>query len=100
MGQIHPSTLTAETLSEMRFLAAVLDTLLCGKLLSLGDLIAQRLKAAQIKIRDGDTTLASQIDLTPARAGTLATPEEECLVVRRQLLTAKLADLRSKSSSS
>ncbi len=89
--QIHPSTLTAETLSELRFLAALLDTLLCSKLLSLGDLITRRLKAAQIKIRDGDTALASQIDLTAAHAGTLATPEEEYHAVRRQLLTARLA---------
>ncbi len=97
LGQIHPSTLSDETLSELRFLAATLDTLLSGRLLSLGDLITQRLKATQIKIR-GDAALAAEIDMTPCRSGTLTTPEEEYLATRRQLLTAKLADLRQKSS--
>jgi hypothetical protein len=97
LGQIHPSTLSDETLSELRFLAATLDTLLSGRLLSLGDLITQRLKATQIKIR-GDAALAAEIDMTPCRSGTLTTPEEEYLATRRQLLTAKLADLRQRTS--
>ena len=97
-GAVPPTSIPAEEANELRFLAMLLDSLLSGHLLDLGDNLVQRMKSLQLRQRDGDAVLSSALDPAPTHTAGLTSVEEELSAARKQVLKSKLVEARERLS--
>ena len=95
-GAVPPTSMPPEEAGELRFLAMLLDSLLSGQLLELGDNLVQRLKCLQLRQRDGDAVLSSALDPAPTHTAGLTSVEEELSAARKQVLQSKLLEARER----
>ena len=81
---------------ELRNLAECLDALLRGDLPHLGDVLMQRLKSVETKVKDKSWHLANHLELIPPSTASLVSPEERHAAGCAELRAKKLADLSNK----
>ena len=75
---------------EMKTLAEALDSLVCGDLGHVGDVLMQRLKALEQAQEDGHWMLAKELELVQLKSG-LTTDEERAEAIKGRLREYKLA---------
>ena len=94
----HPvREIGAEIYREMRTLAEALDLLLQGRTAAVADILAQRFKAIQVAVNDGDWSAAKWLELIPPRDQPLALRNEEEEMIRSiQHGELKLEELASR----
>jgi len=94
----HPvREIGAEIYREMRTLAEAMDLLLQGRTAAVADILAQRFKAIQVAVNDGDWSAAKWLELIPPRDQPLALRNEEEEMIRSiQHGELKLEELASR----
>ena len=75
---------------EIRTLAEAIDCLLRGQLARLGDLLMQRLKAAESAVLEGAWTMAKHQELIPDIGASLSNPAEREAAAKAELRAIKL----------
>ena len=95
-GQHPVDRIGARSAHELQTLARALDHLGAGRLPEVADLLTQRFTAVEQSIHDGNWNIASQIEIVPDAADTLASAKEQHAAARAELLRAKVDEARRK----
>ena len=90
-GAHPPEKMGARTTAELRTVAESLDALGRGDLPHLADLLAQRFKALELSVSEGNWALASQLEVTP-QGGGLASMAERREAAKGELMKLKLQE--------
>ena len=94
-AQFPPEKIGVKSTSELRTLATALDNIATGDLATLADLLAQRFKAIQASIVDGNWSTARRLELVPSEH-ILASPLERRAAMKEELLHAKIREASKK----
>eukprot|EP00971_Amphidinium_carterae_P182272 3617483-Amphidinium_carterae.1 len=93
----HPEALqNMRSAQELRTLTTILDTLSKGLVLQSLDMIAQRIKAIELSIKQGSWTQAKHLELVPDVEVMSSTREEMKLVQKEDRLERRLSSLGSR----
>ena len=94
LGQYPADKMGLRSARELQTLARALDHLGAGRLPEVADLLMQRFKAVEQYLHDGNWNIASQMEIVPDTADTLASAKEQHAAARAELLRSKLDEAR------
>ena len=94
LGQYPADKMGLRSARELQTLARALDHLGAGRLPEVADLLMQRFKAVEQYLHDGNWNIASQMEIVPDTADTLASAKEQHAAARAELLRSKLDTAR------
>ena len=96
MGHHSAEKIGLRSMRELQTLARALDCLQEGKLDRVGDLLMQRFKAIVQSLADGSWRVATELEVVPDAAPTLASADEQRAAAHAAYLCSKLDAAKNK----